>query len=101
MSWWKLLDSLVFTTAEGCRVHPDNFRNRVFYALLNAAKLRRLPPHAMRHTYASLLIETGAPLKYVQDQLGHSSIQITADLYGHLEPGANKGWTDRLDQVSE
>ena len=40
--------------------------------------------HALRHTYASLLINQGESLKYVSRQLGHASIQITADLYGHL-----------------
>lgn len=36
------------------------------------------------HTYASLLINQGESIKYVSKQLGHASIQITADLYGHL-----------------
>ncbi len=35
--------------------------------------------------------------KYISDQLGHGSIQVTADLYGHLEPGANRDFVDRLD----
>jgi integrase len=40
--------------------------------------------HALRHTYASLLINQGESIMYVSRQLGHASIQITADLYGHL-----------------
>jgi len=40
--------------------------------------------HSLRHTYASLLINQGESIKYVSKQLGHASIQITADLYGHL-----------------
>ena len=40
--------------------------------------------HALRHTYASVLINQGESIKYVSRQLGHASIQITADLYGHL-----------------
>lgn len=39
-------------------------------------------PHALRHTYASLLIQQGAPITYVQRQLGHRSIQMTVDVYG-------------------
>ena len=38
---------------------------------------------------ASLLIQNGEPLAYIKEQLGHSSIQITVDVYGHLEPGRN------------
>jgi hypothetical protein len=36
-------------------------------------------------------------LAYVRDQLGHSSIQVTVDVYGHLIPGANRAAVDRLD----
>ncbi|MBI3781600.1 MAG: tyrosine-type recombinase/integrase [candidate division NC10 bacterium] len=46
----------------------------------------RLPPHALRHTYASLLIQPGVSLAFVQKQLGHASIQTTVDVYGHLVP---------------
>ena len=44
------------------------------------------------------LIPAGASLAYVRDQLGHSSIQVTVDLYGNLVPSANVGWVDGLDQ---
>jgi len=40
--------------------------------------------HTLRHTFASLLISHGESIKYVSRQLGHASIQITADTYGHL-----------------
>ena len=40
--------------------------------------------HRLRHTHASLLIAAGVHLKVIQERLGHSSIQITADTYGHL-----------------
>jgi hypothetical protein len=45
----------------------------------------------------SLLIQDGASLAYVKEQMGHSSIQITVDTYGHLIPGADIAWVDRLD----
>jgi integrase len=53
--------------------------------------------HDLRHTFASLLIQNGESLAYVRDQLGHSSIQVTVDIYGHLVPGANRAAVDRLD----
>jgi integrase len=52
---------------------------------------------SLRHTYASLLIQQGESLAYVQQQLGHSSIQVTVDVYGYLIPGANRAAVDRLD----
>jgi len=61
------------------------------------AKLRQVRIHDLRHTYASLLIAQGESLAYVRDQLGHHSIQITVDTYGHLVPGGNVAAVDRLD----
>jgi hypothetical protein len=52
----------------------------------------------LRHSYASLLIQAGASLAYVKEQMGHSSIQVTVDTYGHLIPGANISWADQLDR---
>src|SRR5713101_53503 len=52
----------------------------------------------LRHTFGSLLIQDGASLAYVRDQMGHSSIQITVDTYGHLIPGADINWVDGLDR---
>ena len=54
--------------------------------------------HDLRHTFASQLLQGGASLAYVRDQLGHSSISVTADLYGHLQPSAEYclgGWAGR------
>lgn len=54
---------------------------------------RNVNPHDLRHTAATLMIAQGVPLSIVSDILGHSSIQVTKDLYGHLDvdqlrPGA-------------
>jgi len=40
--------------------------------------------HDLRHTFGSLKIEQGENIYYVQRQMGHSSIQVTIDIYGHL-----------------
>jgi len=50
-----------------------------------------------RHTFGSLLIQQGESLTYVKEQMGHASIQITVDIYGHLVPGGNRAAVDRLD----
>jgi integrase len=81
---------------ERTRLDMDNFRNRVFGEACDAAKIRRRPLHHTRHTFASILLTNGETLKYVSSQLGHSSIRITADTYGHLEVGANRAAMDRL-----
>ena len=56
---------------------------RRFYKLLSIAGLSRMRLHDIRHTFASLLLSSGAPIDYVRRQLGHSSIVTTVDLYGH------------------
>jgi len=54
----------------------------------------------LRHTFVSLLIRKGAHPKYIQEQAGHSSIQVTMDTYGHLFPSQNREWVNKLDEES-
>jgi integrase len=79
-------------------MHPTTFL-RHWKALMTLSALTYRKPHTLRHTYASMLIQNGENLLYVRDQLGHSSIKITIDTYGHLIPSANKAAVDRLDEV--
>lgn len=51
--------------------------------------LRRFPLHDLRHTCGPRLIKDGASLTCVKEKMGHSSIQITVDTYGHLIPGTD------------
>jgi integrase len=46
-----------------------------------------------------LLIQTGAHAKYIQEQAGHSTIQVTMDTYGHLFPSGNRGFVGKLDEL--
>jgi integrase len=85
----------IFRNDSGTPIDPDNWFSTVFVPTAVRAKLRsatanegeseqQVGLHTLRHTYASLLINQGASIKYVSKQLGHASINITADLYGHL-----------------
>lgn len=78
---------LVFRTETGTSLDPDNFRN-LTYRLTKGAGIGRWSPHQLRHSAASLLLAQGVPLKVVSEVLGHSSIRVTADVYGHLEDAA-------------
>ena len=87
---WKLacpkseLD-LVFPTAGGGVIHGREIR-RVWAALLKACDLSGYRFHDARHIAASLMIGEGWQPKRVMTILGHSSITMTFDLYGHLWP---------------
>jgi integrase len=86
---------------EGQQLEMQNVKNRFFLKCLEKAKLRRIRFHQLRHTFASLLIQNGESLAYVKDQLGHSSIKMTVDVYGHLVPGANRAAVNRLPCASD
>ena len=87
----------IFPNKDGNLADSDHWRRRVFYTVIEKTGLRKIRIHDIRHTYASLLIQAGESLAYIRDQLGHHSISITVDTYGHLTPGANKAAVDRLD----
>jgi integrase len=75
----------VFTDLRGQPLHPEY----LYYAFKKLTKTADLPPirlHDLRHTAASLALEAGADLKVVSDQLGHSSIVLTADTYISVLP---------------
>ena len=81
---------LVFPNGIGNVESPSNISNRVLYPLLIDAGIVKADGkpkfsfHALRHAAASLFIEQGWPAKKVQTILGHSSITMTFDVYGHL-----------------
>jgi integrase len=87
---------LVFVDSKGGILDNGNLRGRVFYKALTLAGLRRIRIQDLRHTSASLLIQNGESLAHVRDQLGHHSIKITVDIYGHLEAGPNRQAVARL-----
>jgi integrase len=87
----------IFISEIGTPLIEGHWRERVFKKILEKAKLRQIRIHDIRHTYASQLIQDNRSLAYIKDQLGHHSIQVTVDIYGHLVPGANKEVVDSLD----
>jgi len=95
---WKQVPAWVFCNEEGRPIWKSDFERRVFHKALEKAGLRRIRFHDLRHTFASRLLQNGESIVYVKDQLGHHSIKVTVDVYGHLVPGANKAAVDRLDQ---
>jgi integrase len=81
----EVMEGYLFTTPIGTRLDPSNLR-RAFHSVLEEAELKKIRYHDMRHTYASNLLKAGRGLDEVMRLLGHSSIQITVDTYGHFLP---------------
>jgi integrase len=88
---------LIFCTALGTPLDRGNVVKREFWPLLKQAGLRRIRFHDLRHTFATLLIAQAESPKYIQAQLGHASIQVTMDRYGHLLPDVNRQAARRLE----
>jgi integrase len=92
--------ALVFTSPEGSTLNHKNFYRRHFKPALNAAGLPAITRfHDLRHTCAALCIALGAHPKAIQERLGHSSITVTLDRYGHLFPELDESLTTRLDAL--
>jgi integrase len=93
------IPGLVFPSTTGSTLNGVNVYHRDLLPCVQGAGLRRITFHALRHCYASHPIQVGASLSlsYVKEQMGHTSIQVTADIYGHLIPGADIAWADMLD----
>jgi integrase len=90
------LQGLVFHR-KGGDIMEQNFIRRVYERALSKAGIRKIKFHALRHTFASLLLSKGESPVYVKEQLGHSSIQITVDIYGKWMPTSRMVGVNRLD----
>lgn len=83
---------------EGGLVRYSNWYQRVWMPLVAAAGLEGLRFHDLRHTSVALAIHAGGHPKQIQERLGHSSIRITLDIYGHLFEGMDAELAGRLDE---
>lgn len=93
-------DALVFTSPEGSTLNHKNFYRRHFKPTVTTADLpTEMRFHDLRHTCAALCIALGAHPKAIQERLGHSSITVTLDRYGHLFPKLDETLTTKLDDL--
>lgn len=91
-------DAYVFANTGGVRLHPDRFTRRFTDSLASCSKrlgthqdgsevVPRIRLHDLRHTWATLALANGVPVKVVQERLGHATVGITMDIYAHVLPG--------------
>ena len=76
-------ENFIFTNQQGDWVQTHNFIP-YFKRFVTSHALKPITPHGLRHTHASLLFSAGVEPKNISDRLGHSTVQITLDLYTHL-----------------
>ena len=87
---------LVFGTSYTQPFTPSNVRKRATAAWARA-RLEPIGLHECRHTFASLMIAAGVNAKSLSTYMGHSSVTITLDRYGHLMPGNESEAAELLD----
>jgi integrase len=93
---------------DGRRLHGDTVTRR-FNRIVDIAGLRRIRLHDVRHTYATLSLDSGVHAKIVSDRIGHAHEGITVQIYGHRSTGHDREAAElvaglirrRLDDTSD
>jgi integrase len=83
-------------SSSGDPLHRSTLYKQGYLPAIRRSGVPRIRFHNLRHTYASLLIAQGEQPKYIQEQMGHSSIKVTFDVYGHLMEKVNVRSANRL-----
>ena len=96
---WVLFHSDQTEPPDGSRPSPIPLGESIYGPITAAAGLAGVRFHDLRHFFASMLIAQGESAKYVCDQLGHSSIKVTFDTYGHLFPQAKQEASSKLEEA--
>jgi integrase len=93
-------EELVFTSPQGGPLRHGNFYKTKFKPAVRAAGLpESLRFHDLRHTYAAFCIASTADPYAVMRRMGHSSITVTYDTYGHMFPERDAEITDALETL--
>lgn len=97
--------SLGFNTSNDDQYIFTNERNELYYPqvvndwlkyLIKKYDLKVISPHAFRHTHASLLLQSGVPVKEVSERLGHKDVKITLEIYTHVMPEEAEKTADKF-----
>jgi integrase len=89
---------LIFPSKVGTPLDPDNV-SHVFSRICRRAGLGHWHLHELRHSGASLMLAQGTDLYVVSEVLGHSSVAITKDVYGHLVEGQKRAAAQLMSTV--
>ena len=96
--WYE--QGLVFCNRHGRFLFPEVVLKQI-HALLARAGLPEMRFHDLRHTMATILLESDVHPKKVQERLGHSSIAITINTYSHVLPSIYQDVARELDDLFE
>ena len=90
----------IYTDEMGKRNNPD-YITRTFPRFLERNGFSRIRFHDLRHTSGSLLVAKGVPMKLVQEWLGHSDFNLTANVYAHLDKSVTALAAEKLEWIQK
>ena len=94
-------DDFLFPSDSAGFIDPDKFDLDIWKPITQRAGMAGTRFHDLRHFFASQLLANHETVAFVRDQMGHSSIQVTFDTYGHLLPGRSKEASARYETAME
>jgi integrase len=90
---------LVFTKTFGEPLQINNLGQREYRRIIQAAGVRSIKFHGLRHTCATLLLKAGTPVKVVSERLGHKRVEMTLNIYAHALPSMQQEAAAKLGQL--
>lgn len=94
-------DAPLFPAAAGGLRDPRDFTRHLHAVAREIGLSGDVHLHTLRHTHATYLLEGGTPMRVVQERLGHSTINTTLAVYGHVLPGRDADAAARFDSILE
>ena len=91
-------DDLVFSTPDGKPLRPNTV-TRAWTMLAAKVGVKPIRLHDARHTHATLMLKQGVHPNIVQERLGHSTIEMTLDVYSHVTPGLQEAAAETFDRL--
>lgn len=95
---WTSKDNRIFTSVDGGYMHPSTC-DHILRKIVRKYNLDPICFHELRHTCASLLINSGVDPKTVSKRLGHSDTSITMEIYTHAFEESKNACADRFDEM--
>jgi len=93
------IDGPVFPSEAGTWIWPRNFTTHYKAILRHAGIPQSTRVHDLRHTMVTTVLNNGQPLAVVSKYVGHSSVAITADIYGHRDDSAERKVAESMEQI--
>jgi integrase len=92
-------DRLLFEARHRTPLHERNLVQRVFKPFLKRAELPNIRLYDLRHSFATLSLSAGLPVRWVSEQLGHASVAFTLEVYGHVLCDTRSQAADQLGRI--